>query len=104
LLWRLNLLCNIDKHRRIPTNGSISYFNFPDFPMTLGHLINRDEDAGMVSVPLNLKSKMRLDPIASLNITFGDTHEGIQCDLEGLEQIYKFVAESVIPGFACFFK
>jgi hypothetical protein len=103
LLWRLNLLCNIDKHRRIPTDGTITHFNFPEFPTRLGHLIDHDEEAGVVSVPLALKSKMRLDPTASINVTFGDTHEGIQCDFEGLEQIYKFVTESVLPRFARFF-
>ncbi len=31
LLWQLNKLCNIDKHRRIPTDATIVDFNLPDF-------------------------------------------------------------------------
>jgi hypothetical protein len=103
LLWRLNLLGNIDKHRRIPINGHIAIVDFPDFPREFAHLIEADNDAEMVSIPLDLKSKMRFDPTGSLNITFGDSKEGISCDFGGLEDMYNFVADGVFPKFARFF-
>src|SRR5579864_2883200 len=77
LLFRLNLLCNIDKHRRIPTDKNVSNIIFPDFPKKSGHLISHDADAGVISVPLFLKSKMRLNPTGQINVIFGDSHEGI---------------------------
>ncbi len=57
----------------------------------------------MVSVPLDLKSKMVFNPEVSFKVVFGDMSEGISCDLDGLTDIYNFVANSVIPQFARFF-
>ena len=103
LLWRLNMLCNIDKHRRIPTDKNITDMRFSDFPKEFIPLIEYDNDTGVISVPIGLKSKMG-DPTAFLNVIFGDSHEGIECDFAGMEAIYNFVANSVIPRFTRFFK
>jgi hypothetical protein len=103
LLWRLNKLCNIDKHRRIPTDKNVTIVNFPDFPKASVPLIDYDQDAGVIRVPLHLKDKMRFDPTASLDVVFGDSHEGIECDFAGLEDIYEFVSDKVIPRFLSFF-
>lgn len=104
LLWRLNKLCNIDKHRRIPTDKNITIVNFPDVPTSHVPLIDYDHDAGVIKVPLHMKDKMRFDPTASLDVIFGDSHEGMECNFGGLEAIYKFVADSVLPRFTRFFK
>lgn len=104
LLWRLNKLCNIDKHRRIPTDATATTFNFPRFPKQFVPLIQVDHDKEMAIVPLVLKSKMALDPIAAVEVFFGDSHEGVRIDFDGLETMYKFVADSVIPRFARFFR
>ncbi len=104
LLWRLNRLCNIDKHRRVPTHSNVSIVNFPDFPKQYAPFIEQDHNNGVVTVPLFLKDKMRFDPTGSIDVIFGDSYEGIQVNLEGLEAIYEFVANSVLPRFLCFFK
>jgi hypothetical protein len=103
LLWRLNLLCNIDKHRRIPVDASILDFRLPEFPERLIPQVQFDHDAEMIVAPLEFKRYMALDPQGSLDVTFGDPCEGIRCNLEGLEQIYEFVTNSVIPRFTRFF-
>lgn len=103
LLWRLNALCIIDKHRRIPTDKNFTDINFPDFPRKFGHLIHHDHDAGVITVPLFLKDKMRFDPTGAIEVIFGDSHEGIECTFDGLEAIYEFVANSVLPRFLRFF-
>ena len=103
LLWQLNKLCNIDKHRRIPTDATIIDFNFPDFPKKFISVAKFDPDAEIITVPLELKDYMELNPMANLNVTFGDSYEGIRCDLARLEQMYEFVANRVIPAFATFF-
>jgi len=103
LLWQLNRLCNIDKHRRIPTDATIIDFNFPDFPRKFISLAKFDPDAEIISVPLGLKDCMKINPMANLNVTFGDSHEGIRCDLARLEQMHEFVAQKLIPQFASFF-
>jgi hypothetical protein len=103
LLWRLNRLCNIDKHRRIPVHGDELIVNFPQMPKALSRFIEFNPKQRMVSVPLDLKSKMAFDPEASFRVVFGDLSEGISCDFDGITDIYNFVTDSVIPRFARFF-
>lgn len=103
LLWQLNKLCNIDKHRRIPTDATIMDFNFPDFPRQYKDRIKFDADREIVTVPLELKSYVTPAPVANLNVTFGDSYENIRCDLERFDQMYDFVSEKVIPKFKRFF-
>ena len=107
-LWRLNRLCNIDKHRRIPVHSDVSYTHFPNFPRKFANSIQVTSDesgnAGVVSVPLHLERHMKLDPNASFNIIFGDSAEGIDCDIQALGDMHEFVANNVIPRFSRFFK
>jgi hypothetical protein len=100
LLWRLNKLCNIDKHRRIPIHGSFAEFKLPaSIPKSM---VKLDPD-GAMSFPLYMKDQVVLHPNAFFAATFGDTHEGVECDLTGIETIYKFVTNDVLPKFARFF-
>ena len=103
LLWRLNRLCNIDKHRRIPVHRDELIVNFPQMPKALSRFIEFNPQQQVVSVPLDLKSKMAFDPEAFFRVIFGDMSEGISCDFDGITEIYKFVTDSVIPRFARFF-
>jgi hypothetical protein len=103
LLWRLNKLCNIDKHRRIPIHGAVLDFHFPNAPKSMIPLIEFEQE-NIVSVPLRFKSQMTLHPEVSLDVMFGDMEVGIQCTFEGIERIYSFIAENVIPRFTRFFK
>jgi hypothetical protein len=104
LLWRLNLMCNIDKHRRIPVHGNVTTRRFPDLPESSTPLVEFAEDNKVVSVPLHLKNQMRLGPDVSINVVFGDLTEGISCDFAGVEEIYNLVANSIIPRFSRFFQ
>jgi hypothetical protein len=103
LLYRLNLLCNIDKHRRIPTDATALDFNFPHFPRKFLPSVSFDHDAQMVIAPLRLKQYMALDPTGAIEVFFGDSFEGVRCNFDGLEQIHNFVTNVVIPRFARFF-
>jgi hypothetical protein len=103
LLWQLHTLCIIDKHRRLPTRGDASTAFFPDIPKKDWHLIEFD-NAGVVSAPLHLESKMRLDPHVIYNVFFGDPVEAVEIDIEGLNKMYEFITLSVIPRFARFFE
>jgi len=97
--WRLNKLCNIDKHRRIPIHGSYAEFKLPaSIPQSL---ITFEPD-GTMSFPLGMKSQVVLHPSPLFAVTFGDSHEGIECDLPGIETIYNFVTSDVLPKFAGF--
>ncbi len=106
-LWRLNKLCNIDKHRRIPVHSNASTLRFPDIPKKfVRHLeFNSavDAGAGTVTAPLELEQYMRLDSDTDFNIIFGDSFEGIEIDVEGIVRLYKYVTDDVLPRFARFF-
>lgn len=103
-LWRLNKLCNIDKHRRIPVHGDVSHLTFPEFPKKFGRLIELDHDNGVISVPLELERYMTLNPDTAFNVIFGDPVEAVTIDLDGIERLYQFVTNDVLPRFARFFK
>ena len=63
-----------------------------------------DHEKHMISMPIELKEKLLVDPAVTLKIIFGDPASGLDCDFDGIEQIYKFVTENVLPRFARFFK
>jgi hypothetical protein len=102
-LWQLHTLSIVDKHRRLATRGDATIANFPDFPRRYLHLLEFD-NAGVVSAPLHLESKMRLDPHGIYNVFFGDPIEGVEVDVDGLNRMYEFVTNNVIPRFTRFFK
>jgi hypothetical protein len=107
LLWRLNKLCNIDKHTRIPvhgTTGIVTWDTFVPFGSDKILLTQFDDNAEM-KFPLSLKSQVALNPrTPEFRVMFGDMYWKVQCDFAGIEAIYEFVANSVIPRFAGFFQ
>jgi hypothetical protein len=104
LLWRLDRLCNIDKHRRIPTHGSALVLQ-NILPAPVPGLSSEALDrGGIVRIPLAYKGQVDFNPAATITVIFGDLSEGIGCDFAGLDAIYEFVAHSVIPRFTGFFK
>ena len=83
LLWLLNEMCNLDKHRRIPVHGSVTEFTFQQLsPYSARHITFEDD---CVVIPARFKSQMRLDPNVTFDITFGDASQGIVCDIERIE-------------------
>jgi hypothetical protein len=100
LLWRLNKLCNIDKHRRIPLHGAVVEFKLHE---SIAPYMTFDDDQTM-SFPLARKGEMTLYPQAAYGVVFGDATEGVECNVKGIDDIYKFIADDVIPRFAGFFE
>jgi len=126
-LWRLNALCNLDKHRRIPANGSELIVTFPTITQgdvlglqsrggavskrnPLDFRVEAFDDHHVVSVPLADKAKLQLNPSISFKVNFGQgdarrPDEFTVCeDGSGLWEIYKFVADVVLPRFLRFFQ
>lgn len=119
-LWRLNAMCNLDKHRRIPANGSEGIFKFPK--ITQGDIVGiqlhgkgmvveipldlRMEalaDRHRVSVPFAYKGKLQLDPSIPFKVNFGGDATGLTEDGQGIAEIYQFICETVLPRFLPFF-
>ncbi len=106
-LWRLNEMCNLDKHRRIPVNGHEVLFYFPsltagDYASGLVETVTTN-DCHIVSVPLAMKYKLDFYPTVSVTIKFGGDISGISESPHGIAEIYHFIATAVIPRFERFF-
>jgi len=95
-------MCNIDKHRRIPVCGNCTEFHLSQASPAIFPVTSFQDNC--VSVPIAFKDQMKLDPGVSFDVIFGDSAAGISCDLAGIERIYNFVANDVIPRFSRFFK
>jgi hypothetical protein len=100
-LWRLNKMCNIDKHMRIPVHGSTGTVTLP-VPIVANGF--RFDDDLVMNIPIGLKGEMALDPpVSFFKVVFGDFYWKVSCDFADLEAIYQFVTENVLPRFARFF-
>jgi len=100
-------MCNLDKHRRIPADGSRSIIHFPNLsePDRANGIISIEalEDHFVASVPLALKHKLDFKDTMQFAVNFGGDTSGISEGYGGLVEIYKFVADSVLPRFTRFF-
>jgi hypothetical protein len=103
-LWRLNKLCNIDKHIRIPVYGQAGKFWLPQSIAQRGIWFQALDKRYEMHLPLELKSEMALDPRITMKVIFGDVYWGVECDFEDLAALYDFVTNTVIPKFSRFLK
>ena len=103
LLWRLNAMCNLDKHRRIPANGSEVQFFLPTGADASMETIETFDDHGIFSVPLAHKSKLDIHPKVTYQVIFGDATSGVRIDPDDIRAIYEFLSNSVLPRFVRFF-
>jgi hypothetical protein len=105
-LWQLNRLCNVDKHRVVAV-GSF------DYRVTVTPGISdvrwRDGKNGFeISVPLAEKAKLQMN-IECPGVIFGDPIEvtdavaDFEIEIDGLERIYNFLRNDLVPRFDSFF-
>jgi hypothetical protein len=100
-LWRLNKLCNIDKHMRIPVHGVLGRVRWNN---VLPYILKGFDKNNRMEFPLDLKNSVALNPrVPEIKVVFGDHYWKIECDMEGIDAIYEFVTDKVIPRFARFF-
>jgi hypothetical protein len=106
-LWRLDEMCNLDKHRRIPANGSATVLRFPNVTReefaTRVVAVDTTDDGFIVSTSLALKHKLDDYYPDAFAVMFGGDESGISEQIRGLAQICKFISESVFPRFTRFF-
>lgn len=118
-LWRLNAMCNLDKHRRIPANGSELLVNFPNvtkgmvgvepvyggtiIDIPLGLKLEAQNDGFVASVPLNLKDKLQMHPTIKFKVNFGGDAWGFTENRDEVWEVWHFVNDTVLPRFLRFF-
>jgi hypothetical protein len=96
-------MCNLDKHRRIPANGSEVQFFLPAGTDLRTITFQAFENYGILSVPLADKSKLNIHPEVTFQVVFGDITSGVSIGPEGIFDIYQFLSDSVLPRFVRFF-
>jgi hypothetical protein len=101
-LWRLNKLWNIEKHRKIPTIGSITE-NILTTQIGVKAEIGQVNDCHTIKIPLSEKSKVRFNPQPAVELQFGGEAEGITITTTDLFGIYDFIGDKVLPRFEGFF-
>lgn len=125
-LWRLDAMCNLDKHRRILANGSEVYCQFARItrrdilglqPLPGGGVVAQGpldlridtlDDRHIISVPLAQKHKLRLKPDMPFKVNFGigfgagDPTSFVE-DRDTIGEIYQFIENTVLPRFVRFF-
>lgn len=102
LLWRLNAVCNLDKHRRIPANGSEVQFFLPTGADASMVTFETFDDHGIFSVPLAHKSKLDIHPQITYQVIFGDATSEVRIGPDDIRAIYKFLSDNVLPRFVRF--
>ena len=108
-LWKLNLICNLDKHATMPVRSTELTVNARilanDFPAERVERI--DLDNGMeLRVPIAGKFKVRFEPRPP-ELIFGRPSNELGAPLcfmySDITEIYEFVSNRVIPQFQRFF-
>jgi hypothetical protein len=101
LLWKLNRLCNIDKHWTIALHSDSFYFQWPKSPPNGIPLYFADQN--MVAVPLAFKGYVDLDPKITYEVIFGDYVGKFGVTLGDLKQMHDSISTKILPAFSCFF-
>jgi hypothetical protein len=100
-LWRLHKLWNIDKHHFIAMHSVALEWNIPvGLPQPIA---NRFDDHVEMRFPISVKKQMHLYPNPTVDIQFGNDEEGIVVVFRDFSEMYKYVAEGVLPMFNDFF-
>lgn len=100
LLWKLDKLCNINKHRVVPAECTSLDFKIPKgIKPTFGTL----NDEYIVEMPIAVKAQMQFAPPPTYDIVLGSKIDGCVISIWELSDIYKYVRDNVLPRFTRFF-
>lgn len=100
LLWKLDRLCNIDKHRIIPAHGIAVDFKIPP---GVKPKVTHVADTVIVLMPLTVKEAMKNTPPPTTEVVFGSQADNISIGQHELSRIYDYVSGIVLPQFERFF-
>jgi hypothetical protein len=99
-LWMLDKLCNIDKHRVIPAQGTAIDFKIPKgVEVHFGTFNNKQA----VFMPIKVKARMKFAPPPTADIVIGSQVDGLSISVKELSKIYEYVRDTVLTRFSRFF-
>ena len=99
----MHKLCNIDKHRVIPAQGTAIDFKLPKSLNASDCIFSRLDDAYIVAMPIAFKAQMQLAPLPTADILLGSEVDGLVVSVRDLAKIYKYVRDTILPRFMRFF-
>jgi hypothetical protein len=104
LLWKLDELCNIDKHRVIPAQGTAIDFKFPKELDYSKLTFDQRENAIMIGMPIAFKPQIQLAPEPTPDIVLGSRIDGLTISVRELAKMYMYILGHVLPKFERFFQ
>ncbi|MFC2069761.1 hypothetical protein ACFLTB_01120 [Chloroflexota bacterium] len=100
ILWKLDKLCNITKHRVIPAQGTAVDSKIPKINnIRFGTFNNKPA----VFMPISVKTQMKFAPKPTFDIVFGSEVDGLVISYRELPNIYNYIRDTVLPKFVRFF-
>ncbi len=103
LLWKLDKLCNIDKHRVIPASGTALDIKIPKE-------IDRDKivfrtvgGAYEIVLPISVRDQMKSFPPPVPDVLFGSKADGLEVSVREFANIFDYVRDTIMPKFTRFF-
>ena len=100
-LWILDELCNINKHRVIPAEGTCVEFKIPKgIVPTFQSALN---NCYIVATPISVKAQMQFTPAPTFDILLGSRIDGLVISIRELTKIYEYIRGEVLPTFVRFF-
>lgn len=105
ILWQLDELWRMDKHRAVPANCTVLSVEMPGPSTEWKRFVHYFDDHLEVHLPLieYMSSDVRFKPKFSLEILFGERMGDFEISPTRLGEINDFVRDTVIPRFAGFF-
>jgi len=103
LLWILNRLWDVDKHRHLALHSGMLRIDIPILPKELWPVEEILDDCGVMRFPAAAKPYLNLEPTPVVNVLFGDDDTKTIITLSGLVRTYELVSEKIIPRFASYF-
>jgi hypothetical protein len=101
VLWVLNELCNIDKHRIVPINSRGLNVFVPKNPaLIVQHF--ESEDAIEMSIPIADKSQLEIELNDTMNVEFGEWDSDFSVPRQMLGEMHSYFVSTVIPTFQMF--
>ncbi len=103
LLWLLNRLCVIAKHRHINVIGAYAPFEIKLPPLTTSKFEIVDKREIVVTVPVRNEVEKDLNPSLSTEITLGINEPGYGRNISVLGEIHDLIRDDIFPRFTKFF-
>lgn len=102
-LWRINRMCNVDKHQVIPVESSSVEFASTVTAADIEEVRRVPEREMLFVLTVAGSAKVKLKPEATAGVTFGSKRHGLVLNIGEIRGLHHYVAETVLPRFQRFF-